>query len=140
VLLARITVDGCNVITICNSVRRYVTSPMALHYWYGEIVPDQDRCSCDQRRRFAPIGNDSFHQAATAARHDAQLRLERLSTTGDATIALRAQLQPAKPAEAIEVVRGGELDELRVKLADCERRLAALEGTGTGVTKKGKPS
>lgn len=140
VLLARITVDGCHVISICNSVRRYVTSPMALHYWYSEIVPDQDRCSCDQRRRFAPVGSNGFYQAATAARHDAQLRLERLSTTGDPTLALRAQLQPPKPAEAIEVVRGGELDDLRAKLADYEKRIAALEGGNASVSKKGKPS
>lgn len=65
VLLACLTVENCQVKTICNSVREFVITPVNLRYWFPEIHHIGKeigewccRCGCEQKEVQQPETGD----------------------------------------------------------------------------------
>jgi hypothetical protein len=121
VLLARIDVDGCKVVRICNTVRRYVYAPSSLRYWDAIDVPQFFYCCGLERREITPPSNAVDNQLEIRG------AIEKLQTLSAAHASMRAVVTPPTPPSALAVTHEAEVAELRTRLNALERKLAKLE-------------
>lgn len=117
VLLARLDVEQCKVVAICNTVRQYVIAPTTIRYWNKIVAPAPARCCESDPKprppRPLPVPEVFPDEATTAAMH-----LRR----ADAMRATDAPL--AEILGAPEFTLEDDIRDLRRRLAACEEQLA----------------
>jgi len=151
VLLARIQVEGCDVVDVCDVVRRWVVGPRTLTYWlpieqllHGLLV---DRCcsSCERKRQI-PESDASTHYLAQFAQEAVRLvrppaddpALQPLMSALSATAPpATATADPAAAASAGTTTRPAPVDTDRVRqleqqIAVLTRRIDQLTATPGG--------